>query len=247
MEIRARTRPRPEIVVRQRTRESHGRVTDIAECPPIRVRTRPTESWAIARSRNGVVWEDYEVSTFGNVRRRNAFRHWPAGMPLKQFEKSTGYLAVQLYRDRVAKMHSVHDLVCSTFRGIPPETSLVVRHLNGIKTDNRRSNLDWGTSKDNAADAIAHGHIVREAQHGRPQAKHTLAQTAEIKGLFAVGARNVEIVEHYRLSPQAVCNIRKGRTGSFVVPVSTDRASALLRSMRRERGRRQIQTEPNLK
>jgi hypothetical protein len=99
--------------------------------------------------------------------------------------------------------------------------------------------LNWGTAKENSADAIAHGHIARERKHGRPQAKHTLRQAAEIKGLLAAGARNIEIVGHYNLSPQAVCNIKKGRTGSYVVPIDADRAYKLLASIRREASRPQ--------
>lgn len=36
-----------------------------------------------------------------------------------------------------------------------------MRHLNGIKTDNRPENLAWGTDKENAADALRLGEIKR--------------------------------------------------------------------------------------
>lgn len=208
--------------------------------PQVRNRMRSVELWAVAQTRDGTVWWHYEVSTFGNVRRRTSFHHWPIGRPLKKIRKRDGYLAVNLRGDHKVKLTSVHQLVLSTFRGPPPRPDMIVRHLNGIKTDNRLSNLAWGTAKENSADAIAHGHVPRQARHGRPQAKHTLAQAAEIKGLFAVGTKNIEIVEHYNLSPQAVCNIRKGRTGGYVMPITDDRARLLLRYIRRECVRRQI-------
>lgn len=48
----------------------------------------------------------------------------------------------------------VHRLVCEAFHGVRPGVGIVVRHLNGISTDNRAENLAWGTSKDNHDDCL---------------------------------------------------------------------------------------------
>lgn len=54
------------------------------------------------------------------------------------------------------KRHSVHVLVAEAFFG-PRPTGMVVRHLNGDASDNRPSNLAYGTQSDNIADCFRHG------------------------------------------------------------------------------------------
>jgi len=96
---------------------------------------------------------DYEVSNLGRVRSlERVVRCGPppgtrriAAQILKpQVVKSTGYLQVELNRKR----HSVHRLVATAwcqnwFKGA------VVDHLNGNRADNRASNLEWVTMKEN--------------------------------------------------------------------------------------------------
>jgi len=51
----------------------------------------------------------------------------------------------------------VHRLVLLAYAGEPASPGMQARHLNGVRADNRPSNLSWGTPQQNAADAIAHG------------------------------------------------------------------------------------------
>ncbi len=50
--------------------------------------------------------------------------------------------------------HAVHRLVLLAFRG--PADGLQCRHMNGIRSDPRLANLQWGTAKENRADTIRH-------------------------------------------------------------------------------------------
>lgn len=69
----------------------------------------------------------------------------------------SGYPRVRLRTGgRCVKM-PVHRLVCSAFHGAPEDEALQVRHLNGIKTDNRPENLKWGTAKENGEDKVRLG------------------------------------------------------------------------------------------
>ena len=85
----------------------------------------------------------YEVSTLGNVRNARSKRV----LKPRPNEKS-GYLLVALYKNGIAKGHSIHRLVAERFL-INPLNKPQVNHKNTIKTDNRASNLEWSTRSEN--------------------------------------------------------------------------------------------------
>ena len=60
-----------------------------------------------------------------------------------------GYLLVSLYAGGKQKNHTVHRLVCQAFHE-NPDNKPQVNHINEIKTDNRASNLEWATARENS-------------------------------------------------------------------------------------------------
>lgn len=100
-------------------------------------------------------YEDlYEVSSLGQVRsfynNFSKLRHEPK--ILKQVlighKPDNLYYAVNLYKDKQMKQHSVHRLVAKCF--IENKNSLpLVNHRNEIKLDNRKNNLEWCSSQYN--------------------------------------------------------------------------------------------------
>lgn len=69
-----------------------------------------------------------------------------------------GYASVVITLDNGDRLtKSVHILVCSTFHGERPAPGYEVRHLNGVRTDNRAENLAWGTRSENSYDTVQHG------------------------------------------------------------------------------------------
>lgn len=91
----------------------------------------------------------YEVSNRGVVR---SWSKQKQGQALSPGRNRDGYLQVRLVKKTVC----VHRLVLAAFVG-PLPSGLVTRHLNGDRTDNRLSNLAYGTHSENARDAVAHG------------------------------------------------------------------------------------------
>lgn len=85
----------------------------------------------------------YEVSDRGQVRNKET------GQTLKPYQnKRTGYLQVMLTTPTKRQNANIHRLILSAFK---PNTNskLEVNHINEDKLDNRLSNLEWVTSKQN--------------------------------------------------------------------------------------------------
>ncbi len=67
-----------------------------------------------------------------------------------------GYLRIQLYSVNGCEFVSIHRLIAETF--IPnPESKPFVNHIDGNKQNNRVSNLEWCTQKENIAHAWENG------------------------------------------------------------------------------------------
>jgi hypothetical protein len=99
-------------------------------------------------------WVGYEVSDLGQVRssRRGRVQVLRGGVDPR------GYRNVTLFRGARSTKRQVwvHALVIEAFVGPRPE-GMQVRHLNGDPTDNRLSNLAYGSPAENVADSFAHG------------------------------------------------------------------------------------------
>lgn len=100
----------------------------------------------------------YAVRDDGVVlsRKNNRWGLSNAWRPLRPARGKNGYLMVALN----GKTEYVHSLVCSAFHGDRKHGD-EVRHLNGIKTDNRVSNLAWGSRQENMLDSAAMGRTNR--------------------------------------------------------------------------------------
>jgi hypothetical protein len=123
-----------------------------------------TETWRpIARTGGR-----YEVSDQGRVRCvRVALRGRTPGAPLVPSDPGfKGYAMVQIRRGDGSKLNlRVHTEVLTAFVGPRPD-GLQGRHLDGDRTNNRLSNLVWGTPLENAADRERHGRTARGERHG---------------------------------------------------------------------------------
>lgn len=99
----------------------------------------------------------YEVSNDGRVRGVSRVRNGvkTSGMELRQ-NMSQRYLKVKLYKDGSHRTLVVHRLVAKAF--IPnPENKPQVNHINGDRTDNSVTNLEWCTASENQKHAFRTG------------------------------------------------------------------------------------------
>ncbi|WP_442972456.1 NUMOD4 motif-containing HNH endonuclease [Rhodococcus sp. BH5] len=109
----------------------------------------------------------YEVSDLGEVRsvsRTDARGHRRTGRLRVAYPSvSSGHLTVTLYKRGRRSTKFVHRLVIEAFTGPRPD-GMEACHNNGVRTDNRASNLRWDTRSANQRDAVAHGTHAQAAK-----------------------------------------------------------------------------------
>ena len=96
-------------------------------------------------------YEGYQVSNLGRVKsleRIDARGHRVNEKILKPSITRNGYYLIGLYKNLIQKVYYVHRLVWIAFNGQIPE-GYEVNHINEIKSDNRLSNLNLMTHKEN--------------------------------------------------------------------------------------------------
>jgi hypothetical protein len=91
----------------------------------------------------------YEASSNGLVRRIHGNTLTPRG-------NGRGYMRVTVSQYSIISHPYVHRLVCEAFHG-PCPIGMETRHINGVRADNRSTNLAWATKAENELDKIAHG------------------------------------------------------------------------------------------
>jgi len=152
---------------------------------------------------------DYEVSDTGKVRHlKNGWAKIVGGSINKH-----GYVCVKLYlykgvNDFVCKTKLSHQLVALAFLDNPYKKRCV-NHKNGIKTDNRLSNLEWVTHKENSQHAVNTG-LNQNKGEVHKDAKLTEIEVMQIRN-SPLGYRNLaKIYTHVSIS--TITQAKQGKT-----------------------------------
>lgn len=88
---------------------------------------------------------EYFVSEDGRV-----FRD---GRQLKGSKTKGGYIQIRVYANESRKMIYIHRMVAEIYMN-QNNINLEINHINGIKHDNRKENLEWVTSSENKKHAF---------------------------------------------------------------------------------------------
>ena len=163
------------------------------------------------------IWKDipghegrYQVSNLGRVRSldryvkgrsRNGseFKRLSPGKILSPAPYcKTGHLSLPL--GRRTNGQPVHRLVLLAFVGPCPE-GMEVRHLNGDPTDNRLSNLKYGTRTENIID------VYRQGKRWR---KLSTDEVSRIRRKLEKGMTGASVARVFGVSEQTISNIKRG-------------------------------------
>ena len=167
----------------------------------------------------------YSVGDDGTVL---SYARDPQGTALKGYALGAGYRAVGIYAEENAKpqTHLVHRLVCRAFHGPPPSDEHTdVRHLDGDKTNNRASNLAWGTRSENMRDAVRHRTEGAPGTTAIPSATPWYAGRTGDVALVQVcvdllNEGRLQVVDVARLldcNESVAFNLMRGRTGAHAL------------------------------
>jgi hypothetical protein len=167
-------------------------------------------------------YPDYEASDQGRIRSterivpqitrwgKSVDRKHPARILKPQDKK--GYEQVAICLGGKKAWRHVHSLVAETFIG-PRPAGHAVCHNNGVRTDNRVSNLRYATYLDNSADMASHG--TRLKGEAVAAAKLSEADVRQIRSL--VGSQSQQsIADKFGVHQTAVSRIVRGQTWSHL-------------------------------
>lgn len=162
------------------------------------------------------------VKTFNGE--KECLRHIPETYPLKE-KDIRGYKNVSIIqydldmRPIKRYMRQVHRLVLETFNPVCNMENLQVNHIDGNKSNNKLSNLEWVTPKENTV----HAHKVlnhKRDQDGENNSMSKLTTNQVIEIIKRINGRKKErdskIAKDYGVSRKTIENIRLNRTWKHI-------------------------------
>ena len=160
----------------------------------------------------------YEASTLGRIRTPN----WKGGNKpdiLRPALDNGGYLRTMLKRDDgVTHTIKVHRIIASTFlENI--EHKKEVNHKNGIRSDNRLTNLEWVNHSENIKHSFKIG-LSSNIGEKNPAATLTEKEVKEIRANYKYGRKSkydggetkVQIAKRYNTTVSVIKMIIQKRT-----------------------------------
>jgi hypothetical protein len=109
-------------------------------------------------------YPEYEVSEYGQLRRRVRAKGGIVGRVLKGYVRADGYLTYMIRKEgKVRSYHhpKAHQLVIEAFVGPKPFPKAEVRHKDGKRINDHYTNIEWGSRSDNAYDRVRDGRVLK--------------------------------------------------------------------------------------
>lgn len=141
--------------------------------------------------------EGYRVSNLGRV--------WSdKSQKIKVQRLSTnGYMVVSMRQNTVRVTRTVHRLVMLAFKG---KSNLQVNHIDGVKTNNVLSNLEYVTQSENVKHSYRIG--ILEAGENHHYAKLTAKEVSTIRQKYRTGKyTQKQLAKEFGIKQQAVSKI----------------------------------------
>lgn len=132
----------------------------------------------------------------------------------KRRGKNDGYIKIGLMRQGRLYRLRLHRIVLESFRGLCP-IGMQSRHLDDVKSNNKLSNLVWGTRQDNSDDIDRNG--LRKRGEEKRNAKLFDYQIREIRALLSNGETERFVAALFSVNRTTIRSIKNGKTWTHVV------------------------------
>lgn len=159
----------------------------------------------------------YEVSDQGRVKRVKTTTSTRAGRLIGGINNH-GYAMVTLCKNGRLEYMAIHRAVMRAFVG-PCAIGTQVDHVNGVKTDNRLSNLEYVSPSENTRRSYALGFSrgKRGQENSRAKLSNRKAKSLKLKCVADKSRGSLgRLAKKYNVSPSLVCAIRNGRAWQWM-------------------------------
>ncbi len=153
----------------------------------------------------------YEVSNTGRIRNQQG--------EVSILRSSLGYSVINKNGAPVL----IHRCVLLAFVGPPPGARIWCKHENGIKTDNRLSNLKWSTPSESAQHSFDVGLQEKQPNDGENNGNSKLTRK-KAKDIRTLRMSIKKFAKFYGVTENSIRNVQAGRTwNDGTLPVRTFR------------------------
>lgn len=171
------------------------------------------------------IWKDipgfqniYQASNIGRIRSKTHLinghcnKVWKQGRILKQQKSKKGYMqAALMIAPKKRYNPGVHRLVALAFIS-NPENKPQVNHINGCKTNNTVSNLEWVNNSENQIHAVKNNLINPNYGESHHNSKLSNKDVLIIRQKINDGESIKNLSKDYNISSSALCQIKFKRT-----------------------------------
>ena len=164
-----------------------------------------------------VDWDRYDVRENGDVIPLCGPKK---GSPFKRMTHSSGYHQVQLkFKDGKLKKCYLHRIVAYHFLD-NPDNLPEVNHIDGDKTNNHVSNLEWCTRKGNAQHALKSGLLSEKTflpkGESNKNSKLNEDDVLDIRWLYSEGVSMARLAKEWCLDASTIHHVVKYKTWRHV-------------------------------
>jgi hypothetical protein len=156
----------------------------------------------------------YQISNYGRIKSLL----WKVEKFLALINHTNGYKQVNLSKDGNIKKGYVHRLVAEAF--IPnPENKPEINHIDGDKSNNNVSNLEWVTRKENVKHEFdtGLGYVPNLKGENHGSSKLTNSQVIDIYlSYHKDGVRIYELAKKFNIGESAIALIVKGKSWKHI-------------------------------